>query len=112
MITDNLNLSRLRGAYGESLFLGVFVWFLVLSGVSWAYIIFGVDSGLGDLFTGRSWSNAGHFFSQLLGLEGGLTGGGRPAFFDLGRWGETGKLAYKTLMMSVLAIGWPDLGCW
>ena len=45
-----------------------------------------------------------------MGLEGGLTGGGRPAFFDLGRWGETGKLAYKTLMMSVLAIGLAGFG--
>ena len=84
--------------------------FLALSVVSWGYIFAGADSGLGDLFSGRSWSNAGSFLRQLLGLEDGLGGGGRPAFFDLGRWGETGKLAYKTLMMSVLAIGLAGLG--
>ena len=111
MITDNSKLvEATRGLRGITFPRVSLYGFLVLSVVSWAYIIFGVDSGLGDLFTGRSWSNAGHFFSQLLGLEGGLTGGGRPAFFDLGRWGETGKLAYKTLMMSVLAIGLAGFG--
>ena len=111
MITDNFKLvEATRGLRGITFPRVSLYGFLVLSVVSWAYIIFGVDSGLGDLFTGKSWSNAGHFFCQLLGLEGGLTGGGRPAFFDLGRWGETGKLAYKTLMMSVLAIGLAGFG--
>jgi len=84
--------------------------FIGLAVVSWVYILVGADSGLGDLFSGRSWSNASSFLRQLLGLEDGLAGGGTPAFFDLGRWGETGKLAYKTLMMSVLAIGLAGLG--
>ncbi len=84
--------------------------FLGLAVVSWAYILVGADSGLGDFFSGRSWSNASRFLRQLLGLEDGLAGGGTPAFFDLGRWGETGKLAYKTLMMSVLAIGLAGAG--
>ena len=84
--------------------------FLALAIVSWVYILAGTDSGLGDLFSGRSWSNASSFLRQLLGLEDGLGGGGRPAVFDLSRWGETGKLAYKTLMMSVLAIGLAGLG--
>ena len=111
MITDNSKLvEATRGLRGITFPRVSLYGFLVLSVVSWAYIIFGGDSGLGDLFTGRSWSNAGHFFSLLLGLEGGLTGGGRPACFDLGRWGETGKLAYKTLMMSVLAIGLAGFG--
>ena len=84
--------------------------FLVLTVASWLGILVGADSGLGDLFSERSWSNTGSFLRQLLGLEDGLTGGGRPAFLELDRWGETGKLAYKTLMMSVLAIGLAGLG--
>ena len=47
---------------------------------------------------------------QLMGLEDSLTDGGRPAFLDLGRWAETGKLAYRTLLMSVLAISFAGVG--
>ncbi|MEE8465940.1 MAG: hypothetical protein V3S68_05630, partial [Dehalococcoidia bacterium] len=84
--------------------------FLALSVASWLYILVGGDSGLADLFTGRAWSNAAGFIRQLLGLDAGLTGGGRPAFLELGRWMETGKLAYKTLLMSVLAISFAGIG--
>jgi len=75
--------------------------FLVLAVVSWVYILVGANSGLADLFTSRTWDNAGDFLRQLLGIGE----PGRPAFLQLGRWAETGKLAYKTLLMSVLAIG-------
>ena len=84
--------------------------FLVLMAVSWVYILAGGNSGLDDLFSGRAWDNAANFVRQLLGLDAGLSGGGRPAFLDLGRWVETGKLAYKTLLMSVLAISFAGLG--
>ena len=84
--------------------------FLVLMAVSWVYILAGGNSGLDDLFSGRAWDNAANFVRQLLGLEAGLMGGGRPAFLDLGRWVETGKLAYQTLLMSVLAISFAGLG--
>ena len=84
--------------------------FLVLAVVSWLYILVGADSGFGDLLSSRAWNNAGGFLRQLLGLEDGLTGEGRPAFLQLDRWGETGRLAYETLMMSVLAIGLAGLG--
>ena len=41
-------------------------------------------------------------------LERGLERG--AAFLQLGAWGRTGKLAYETLAMSVLAIGFAGVG--
>jgi phosphonate transport system permease protein len=84
--------------------------FMALAVGSWAYILAGADSGLEDMFSGRAWGNAGGFLKQLMGLEDSLTDGGRPAFLDLGRWAETGKLAYRTLLMSVLAISFAGVG--
>ena len=84
--------------------------FVALSVVSWVYILAGGDSGLDGLFSGRAWSNAGNFVRQLMGLDAGLDGGGRPAFLELHRWMETGKLAYQTLLMSVLAISFAGAG--
>ena len=80
--------------------------FVVLAVVSWLYILVGVDSGLEDLFSRRAWGNAVNFVRQLLGLDAGE----RPAFLELRRWAETGKLAYKTLLMSVLAISFAGVG--
>ncbi|MDA1128866.1 MAG: ABC transporter permease subunit [Chloroflexi bacterium] len=80
--------------------------FVALSVVAWVYILTGGDSGLGDLFSGRAWSNAADFVRQLLGIDE----PGRPAYLELSRWAETGKLAYKTLLMSVLAIGLAGVG--
>jgi len=84
--------------------------FLALAVASWVYILAGAGSGLEDFFSGRSWGNAGDFLKQLLGLEDTLADGGRPAFLQLDRWAETGKLAYKTLLMSVLAISVAGVG--
>ena len=84
--------------------------FLALAVASWVYILAGAGSGLEDFFSGRSWGNAGDFLKQLLGLEDTLADGGRPAFLQLDRWAETGKLAYKTLLMSVLAISLAGVG--
>lgn len=84
--------------------------FLTLAVASWVYILAGADNGLEDLFSGQTWSNACSFLRQLSGLDAGLSGGGRPAFLDLGRWADTRKLAYKTLLMSVLAISFAGLG--
>lgn len=84
--------------------------FVALSAMSWFYLLAGAGSGLDDIFSGRAWGNAGGFVRQLLGLEAGLSDSGRPAFLELGRWAETGKLAYETLLMSVLAIGFAGLG--
>lgn len=107
---DSALLEMVRGRRGITFARASLYGFIALAAASWVYILADADSGLEDLFSGRSWSNASSFLRQLLGLEDGLAGGGRPAFLDLGRWGETGKLAYKTLMMSVLAIGLAGLG--
>ena len=84
--------------------------FLALAAASWGYILAGGDRGLEDFFSGRAWENAVGFLKQLLGLEDSLVDGGRPAFLQLDRWADTGKLAYKTLLMSVLAISLAGVG--
>ena len=83
---------------------GSFYGFLVLTVISWIYILAGSESGIEDFFSGRAWRNAGGFLKQLIGIDDSLTGGAQLAFLDLGRWIETAKLAYQTLLMSVLAI--------
>ncbi len=75
--------------------------FLLLAVVCWGYIVGGTDSGIDDLVSGDSWSNSGRFLRQLAGLESEAA----PAFARGERWLKTGKLAYDTLAMSVLAIG-------
>ena len=79
--------------------------FLLMAALSWAYLLGGRDSGLDDLFSGDNWSNAGRFLRQLAGLDSDAT----PAFARGDRWLETGKLAWDTLAMSVLAIGMTGL---
>ena len=83
---------------------GSFYGFLVLTVISWIYILAGSESGIEDFLSGRAWRNAGGFLKQLIGIDDSLTGGAQLAFLDLGRWIETAKLAYQTLLMSVLAI--------
>ena len=73
---------------------------------AWASILFEGDSGFTDLFEGRTWENAGEFVLQLTGLRSDDT----PAFLKLDKWWSTGKLAYNTLAMSVLAMVIAGLG--
>ena len=75
--------------------------FLLLALVSWGYILAGNDSGLFEFSSQKTWSNASKFIQQLAGADSTAT----PAYLQPGRWWETGKLAYDTLVMSVLAIG-------
>ena len=75
--------------------------FFVLAALCWGYIFGWTDNGIGDLLSADSWSNSGRFISQLAGQESRAA----PAFAEPDRWVETGKLAYETLAMSVLAIG-------
>ena len=75
--------------------------FLLLVIVSWGYILLGTDSGVSDLVSAKTWSNAGSFARQLLGLGTDIS----PAYLEPEQWAEKGKLAYRTLAMSVLAIG-------
>ena len=65
------------------------------------YIFAEGDSGFTDLFRGRTWDNAGSFLSRLAGIGMEET----PAFLLPEQWWATGRLAYDTLAMSVLAIG-------
>ena len=67
---------------------------------SWAYILYGGDSGVSDLFRSKTWENGSRFLSQLAGL----TSDDTPAFLQPSKWLETGALAYNTLAMSVLAM--------
>ena len=75
--------------------------FVLLTAVSWGYILFGTNSGFADLVSVRAWGNALEFISEMVGWDGGT----RPAYLQGDQWVETGKLAYRTLAMSVLAIG-------
>ncbi|MCH7621572.1 MAG: ABC transporter permease, partial [Chloroflexi bacterium] len=74
---------------------------LLLMAGSWGFLLLGGDSNLGDLFQSQTWSHAGSFLGQLLGL-----GSDRPPIYLQGsEWAEKFRLAYRTLAMSVLAIG-------
>ena len=78
---------------------------IVLTTASWCFILLGRDSGFGDLLSGETWRNAGEFAGKLAGK-----GTGDPAFAQLDRWGQAGKLAMETLAMSVLAITFAGVG--
>ena len=75
--------------------------FLVLAVFSWGYLLVGNNSGLGYFSSSETWDNASRFVQELAGVNSPV----RPAFLNRDRWFETGKLAYQTLAMSVLAIG-------
>jgi phosphonate transport system permease protein len=79
---------------------------VLLMGTSWGFILLSGDSGIASLFTGKTWSNAGRYLGSMLGLNSDLT----PAYWQACRWVATGKLAYQTLAMSVLAIGIAGIG--
>ena len=72
----------------------------LLAAASWGYILLGTDSGVGDLVSAQTWSDAARFFGRLLGIGVDT----QPAYFQAEQWVEKGKLAYNTLAMSVLAI--------
>ena len=80
--------------------------FLLLVLVSWGYILLGTDSGVSDLVSAKTWSNAGSFSKQLLGIGTDI----RPAYLQPEQWAEKGRLAYRTLAMSVLAIAVAGIG--
>lgn len=80
--------------------------FLAMVAGSWAYLFASGDSGLENLFERQTWSYAAGFLSQLMGLQV----DGTPAFLQLSQWWETAKLAYRTLAMSVLAMGIAGVG--
>ena len=79
---------------------------LLLVACSWGYLLLGGNSNLGDLFQSQSRSQVSSFLGQLLGL-----GSDRPPVYLQGsEWAEKFRLAYRTLAMSVLAIGLAGAG--
>lgn len=85
---------------------GSFYGFLLLAVLCWGYLLLGTDSGVPDLLSGRAWSSAAGFLRQLAGLDSDA----RPAYLQAGQWEDKAKLAYHTLAMSVLAIGFAGAG--
>ena len=73
---------------------------VLLSLLSWGYILLGGDSGFASLTSGKTWSNAGEFVRELAGFGTDTT----PAYLQPGQWVAKAKLAYHTLAMSVLAM--------
>ena len=80
--------------------------FGLLAVASWAYILVGADSGLGDLFETKTWHNAWGFVRELAGAGSQRT----PAFLDGGAWRSALRLSVDTLAMSVLAIAIAGIG--
>ncbi len=77
-----------------------FYGFLLLAVLSWGYLLLGDDSGLDEFSSSKTWCNASRFIQELVGVNSQA----KPAFMSLDRWAATGRLAYQTLAMSVLAI--------
>ncbi len=80
--------------------------FLALVVGAWAYLFASGGAGIGNLLEGQTWNYAGRFLAQLAGLDSEET----PAFFQWQQWWSTANLAYRTLAMSVLAMGIAGVG--
>ena len=74
--------------------------FLLLAALSWGYILLGDNSGLSEFSSEGTWNGASKFFQQIAGADSDAP----PVYLQPASWLETGKLAYETLAMSVLAI--------
>ncbi|MBI4298003.1 MAG: ABC transporter permease subunit [Chloroflexi bacterium] len=80
--------------------------FLALSVASWSYVLFGTGDTLVELFSQESWSRARTFIGELAGVGSQV----RPAFLQWEKWRHAIGLAYETLAMSVLAMGFAGIG--
>lgn len=90
----------------RSWFLRVSLWlFVALISGAWLFIFTGDGARLSDLFSAVTWEHARRFLSRFAGI-----GVENPAFLDIDRWWEVAGLAYRTLAMSVLAIGFATIG--
>jgi phosphonate transport system permease protein len=77
----------------------VFACFLMT--VSWFYVLF-LDRQQSHAFISlETFTRALSFLQDLAGIDS----SGTPAFMDLSKWQASGRMAYETLVMSVLAIG-------
>ena len=77
-----------------------FILIFAIPMAAWTTIFIQGDTGFLDLFISQTWSNASRFASNMAGVNHTET----PAFLILGRWIDTGILAYETLCMSIIAI--------
>jgi phosphonate transport system permease protein len=78
---------------------------LALLAASWVFVIAEQNARYGDLLSGETLEHAREFFERLAGV-----GEARPAYLDPERWRVAADLAYRTLAMSVLAIGVATVG--
>jgi len=80
--------------------------FVVLAIASWGFILT-VDKGdFLSLFSVETWDRATDFLGRLAGAGS----ASEPAFLQWEEWARTGRLAYETLAMSILAIGFAGIG--
>lgn len=71
--------------------------------LSWASVFRTEHSGSSAIISIETWNHAVEFLRSLAGLD--ARPGTTPAFLQWSRWQEMAELAYKTLMMSILATG-------
>jgi len=100
VIATNNTLRHMSFTKGSLVLFGIFII------VSWGFIFLPGDSGFVELFRLETWTNIKIFILRLTGTESDLT----PAFFQVDRWIETSKLAYQTLVMSILAMAIAGIG--
>ena len=100
VIASNNTIRHMSFAKGSMLLFGIFIF------VSWCFIFLPGDSGFVELFRLETWTNIKIFILRLTGTESDLT----PAFFQVDRWIATSKLAYQTLVMSILAMAIAGIG--
>ncbi len=74
---------------------------LVLAAASWVFVLRSDSTQVHPFFSTETVDRIWSFIRQLLGLDSSST----PAFAQGDEWLSAGSLAYKTLAMSVLAIG-------
>jgi ABC-type phosphate/phosphonate transport system permease subunit len=78
---------------------------LALLAASWMFVITEQNARYGDVISSETLGHARAFFERLAGV-----GEARPAYLDPERWRVAAGLAYRTLAMSVLAIGFATIG--
>ena len=100
VIATNNTLRHMSFTKGSLFLFGIFII------VSWGFIFLPGDSGFVELFRLETWTNIKIFILRLTGTESDLT----PAFFQVDRWIATSKLAYQTLVMSILAMAIAGIG--
>lgn len=96
---------------------GSLVGVLALVATSWGYLLVAQEARPETLVSAETWEQAASFLRGFVGLapdgSAARTRDGQvlvPAFVRPERWMEMGRLAYETLAMSVLALGFAGVG--